>query len=168
MITLCCTQKIRRRLAWPEKPALPQQPTTRLGNWYVNLVHYEHQQVVLATSERSLLTVVLPPRNLRETLEVDLISSVRQVLTALDIPPAIVRREMAEMQPAILAPATNRKVLGSMNEFAFHLGFHMESSGDPLALALGLSDIPMSAVGAKSRYGIPRDVARELLTGHGD
>ena len=75
------------------------------------------------------------------------------------------------MQPAVVAPATNRRVLGSMNVFAFHLGFHMERSVDPLilalalALALGLSDIPMSAVGTKSHYGIPRSVARELLLG---
>ena len=94
-----------------------------------------------------------------------------KVLTALDIPPAIVRREVAAMQPAVVAPATNRRVLGSMNVFAFHLGFHMERSVDPLilalalALALGLSDIPMSAVGTKSHYGIPRSVARELLLG---
>lgn len=147
---------------------MPQEPTTRLGNWYVNLVHIGRQQVVLATSERSLLTVVLPARNLRERLEGNLIASVGQVLTALGIPPAIVGREVAEMRPVVVAPASNRKVLGSMNEFAFHLGFRMERSGDPLVLALGLSDIPMSAVGTKSRYGIPRDVAPELLTGHRD
>jgi hypothetical protein len=112
-----------------------------------------------------LPTVALPARNLRGTLEGNLIASVGQILTALGIPPEIVDREVVEMQPAVVAPATNRRVLGSMNEFAFHLGFHMERSGDPLVRALGLSDTPMSAVGTKSRYGIPRNLARELLTG---
>ena len=168
MITLCYTQKVRRRLALSEHPSVSREPTTRLGNWYVNLVHYGRQQVVLATSERSLLTVVLPARNLRESLEGNLITSVGHLLTAIGIPPEIVGREVAEMRPAAVGPACNRRVLGSMNEFAFHLGFHMERSGDPLVLALGLSDIPMSAVGTKSHYGIPRNVARELLIGHGD
>ena len=147
---------------------MPQELTTRLGNWYVNLVHYGRQQVVMATSERSLLAVVLPARNLRDTLEGNLTTSVGQVLSALGIPPEIVDREVAEMQPAVVAPATNRSGLGSMNEFALHLCFHLERSGDPLVLALGLSDTAMSVVGTRSRYGIPRNVARELLTGHGD
>jgi len=90
------------------------------------------------------------------------------VLTALGIPQEIVAREVTEMKPVVMAAATNRRVLGSMNEFAFHLGFYMERSGDPLVLALGLSDTPMSAVGSKSLYGIPRDVARELLIGKCD
>lgn len=144
------------------------EPTTRLGNWYVHLVHFGHQQLVLATSERSLLTVILPARGLQETLEGNLRTAIGQLLNALGIPPEIVSRELAEMTPAAVAPATNRRVLGSMNEFAFHLGLRMERSSDPLVLALGLSDTPMSAVGSKSRYGIPREVARELLISRGD
>lgn len=35
-------------------------------------------------------------------------------------------------------------------------------------MAMGLSDTPMSAVGRKSLYGIPREVARDLLIGQGD
>lgn len=76
MITLCCTQKVRRRLALPPALSVPQEPTTRLGNWHDNLDHIGRQQVVLATSERSLLTVVLPARNLRESMEGNLIASV--------------------------------------------------------------------------------------------
>lgn len=163
VITLCCTQKVRRRLALPSEPPTPLEPTTRLGNWYINLVHFGHQQLVLATSERSLLTVILPVRGLRETLEGNLRTAVGQLLPALGIPAEIVSRELAEMTPAVVAPATNRRVLGSMNELAFHLGFRMERGGDPLVLALELSDTPMSAVGSKSYYGIPREVARELL-----
>ncbi len=168
MITLCCTQKVRRRLKLGRGPAVHQEPTTRLGNWYVNLVHYGRQQMVLATSERSLLTVVLPARDLRKTLEDGLRTSVGNVLTSLGIPQEIVAREVTEMKPVVMSAATNRRVLGSMNEFALHLGSYMERSGDPLVLALGLSDTPMSAVGSKGLYGIPREVARDLLTGQGD
>jgi hypothetical protein len=168
VITLCCTQKVRRRLAVPSEPFAPLEPTTRLGNWYVNLVNFGRQQLVLATSERSLLTVILPAHGLRETLEGNLKTAVGQLLTALGIPADIVSRELAEMTPSVVAPAANRRVMGSMNEFAFHLGFRMERSGDPLVLALELSDTPMSAMGSKSHYGIPRQVARELLINRGD
>lgn len=57
----------------------------------------------------------------------------------------------------------NKAQYARMNEFAFHLGFRMERSGDPLVLVLGLSDMPMFAVGSKSHHGIPREVAREPL-----
>jgi hypothetical protein len=54
-----------------------------------------------------------------------------------------------------------------MNELAFHLGVRQEQISDPIEMAVSLSDIPMSAVGSKSRYGIPREVARGLLLSHG-
>ncbi len=72
------------------------------------------------------------------------------------------------MTPVTFAAATNRRVIGSMNEFAIHLGADLGDIRDPLALSLRLSDTPMSAVGSKSLYGIPREVARELLMSHGN
>jgi hypothetical protein len=131
------------------------------------LVRFGPQQLVLATSERSLLTVVLPARALRATIEGNLGTAVGQLLSALDIPLEIVSRELLEMQPVAIAPATNRRVLGSMNELAFHLGVRQDQSSDPIAMAVRLSNIPMSAVGSKGLYGIPRDVARELLLSRG-
>ena len=142
-------------------------PTTRLGNWYVHLVRLGPRQVVLATSERSLLSVVLPALKLRDTIEENLRTAVAQLLVALDIPERIVHRELMEMQPVAMAPATNRRVLGSMNELAFHLAVRHDQISDPADMAVSLSGIPMSAAGSKSRYGIPREVARELLLSQG-
>ncbi len=52
MITLCCTQKVRKRLNLAATPPGSSPPTTALGDWYVNLVRFGRQQVVMATSER--------------------------------------------------------------------------------------------------------------------
>ena len=163
-MTLCCSHKIRQRLGLSVRLPAPAEPSTRLGNWYVHLVQFGHLQVVLATSERSLLTVILPARRLRETIEEELQAAVARLLWALGIPPDTVKRELAAMRPAGFSAAANRRVIGSMNEFAFLLGAELEEITDPLALSLRLSDTPMSAVGSKSRYGIPLEVARELLT----
>ncbi len=163
MITLCCTQKVRKRLRLAATPPGSSPPTTALGDWYVNLVRFGRQQVVMATSERSLLTVLLPARELRQSLVPNLQGAVQQLLTALGIRPETVSCEIAEMQPVAFASAVNRRVLGSMNEFAWQLGAYLDRTGDALELALRLSETPMSAVGSKNRYGIPADVARELL-----
>jgi hypothetical protein len=76
-------------------------------------------------------------------------------------------RFFRRVQPALIAPATNRRVLGSMNEFAFHLRVRQDRIGDPIEMAVSLSGMPIRAGGSKSRYGIPREVARELLVSHG-
>ena len=115
---------------------------------------------------RSLLTVLLPARELRQSLVPNLQSAVRQLLIALGISPETVSREIAEMQPVAFTSAVNRRVLGSMNDFAWQLGFYLSRTDDALELARRLSETPMSAVGSKSRLGIPADVARELLAAH--
>jgi plasmid maintenance system antidote protein VapI len=168
MITLCCSHKIRQRLSLSARPPAPCEPSTRLGNWYVHLVQFGRLQLVLGTSERSLLTVVLPARGLRETIVENLQVSVGQVLWALGIPANTVNRELEAMTPVTIAAATNRRVIGSMNELAIHLGVDLNDIRDPLALSLRLCDTPMSAVGSKSRYGIPREVACELLMSRGN
>ena len=167
MISLCCSRIVRSRLGVTSRPPVAPEATARLGNWYVHLVRLGPRQYVLASSERSLLTVILPARELRATIEGNLRVAVGQLLSALSIP-EFVSRELAEMQQVLIAPATNRRVLGSMNELAFHLGVRQCQFSDPVEMAVSLSGIPMSAVGSKSRYGIPREVARDLLVNHGD
>ena len=147
MISLCCSQGVRSRLGITGRPPAASEPTTRLGNWYVHLVRLGPRQLVLATSERSLLTVTLPARELRATIEGNLRNAVGQLLLALNIPMEVVSRELAEMQQVLIAPATNRRVLGSMNELAFHLGVRQDQFIDPIEMAVNLSGIPMSAVG---------------------
>ena len=66
MLSLCCTRVVRDRLRLPAQLAAPVQRSTILGNWYVHLARFGRNQIVLATSERSLLTVLLPARQLRE------------------------------------------------------------------------------------------------------
>ncbi|MEX2150508.1 MAG: hypothetical protein WD793_09825 [Steroidobacteraceae bacterium] len=132
----------------------------------MNLVRFGRQQVVMATSERSLLTVLLSARDLRQSMVPNLQRAVQQLLTVLGIPPDTIGREIAAMQPVAFASAVNRRVLGSMNEFAWQLGAYLDWTGDALELARILSDTPMSAVGSKSRLGIPADVTRELLVAH--
>jgi hypothetical protein len=163
MIAIRCTQVVRTRLGLPPNLPEPPSPTAALGDWYVHLLRFGHQQVVMATSERSLLTVILPARELRKSLATNLRLAVGDLLSSLDVPRAAVQHEIAAMEPAALAKAVNRRVIGSMNELAYQLFGDVELTGDPLELALRLSDTPMSAIGSKSMYGIPREVARELL-----
>src|SRR5579871_5425745 len=163
MLSLCCTRVVRDRLRLPAQLAAPVQPSTTLGNWYVQLARFGRNQIVLATSERSLLTVLLPARQLRERIETSLQGGLTELLVALQLPAQVVSRELAAAEPISLAAASNRRVIGSMNEYVWQLGSYLARTGDLLEMSLQLNNTPMSAVGSKSSYGFPNEVARDLL-----
>jgi hypothetical protein len=52
----------------------------------VHLARFGRQQIVLATSERSLLTVLIPAQQLRNSIEANLQAAVAELLTALRVP----------------------------------------------------------------------------------
>ena len=166
MLTLCCTRVVRNRLHLPAQLPAPAPASTRLGNWYVHLARFGHQQIVLATSERCLLTVLLPARQLRASIENSFRSAVAELLTALQLPPQIVSRELAAMQPISFAAASNKRVLGSMSDFVRQLDYDLQQIADPLHLSLRLSDTPMSAIGSDATCGLPYEVARDLLVSY--
>jgi len=168
MLTLCCTLKVRDRLRLTSDLPPPGPATTALGNWYVNLVRCGRHQIILATSERSLLTLAFPAKELRESLELNIQVGLRALLYALDVPRTAIDREIGEMQFFMYGKASNRRVLGSMNEFAFMLSHYMQDTSDPLALALRLADTPMRALegaGKWKDFGVPNEISVELLTG---
>lgn len=168
MLSLCCTRVVRARLRLDE--GLPQTPasTGALGNGVVHLVRFGRDQVVRATSERSLLTVLLPARDLRAKLAPHLREALAGLLDALRIPRESIRCEIAEMEPVCYGPATNRRVLGSMNEFAFQASVHgVRGQERLLEISRHLAGTPMSAIGEKSGHlGFPDQVARDLLSAH--
>ena len=160
MFTFRATVKLRKRLrvAVPTEEA---KPTTALGDWCGNLLYFGSRQLVLCTSERSLLSVVLAARGLGRRLLPDLQSAVAAVLDRIGVNQAAVAREIAEMRPMTLSKAVNRSVLGSMNDFAIGMAYRFEAVPDMplLELALELGETPCSPLG----YDSPTAVARRLL-----
>ena len=118
----------------------------------------------MATSERSLLTVFLPACGLRETMVPNLQPAVFKLLVALDVPADTSRREVLLVSPAHYGCATNRRVSSSMNRLALDASWALDRHSNAVALALHLSDTPMSARGTKKgTYGYPDKRTRQLL-----
>ena len=165
MITLCFSLQGRKRLGLPDKLPPAKPATTVLGNWYVSLQHFGKLQLIMATSEESLLTVVFPARDLRLTHRWNLRAGFGGLLLALGVNPELVTREQQQMEEVAYAAATNRSVIGSMNQLGMFLGYEVERTADLLSLALRLSHIPMSALKGKgaNTHPFPDIVARELF-----
>lgn len=161
-----CTRVVRDRLHLPRQTVPEPPPSTgRLGDWYVHLVHFGRPEFVIATSERSLLTVLFPARALRTTLVSNLRAALASLLESLGVSGEAVAREVAAMESVSFGRATNRRVLGSMNELAFLASVLLARGEDLPTVSRRLADTPMSAIGTKQGdYGYPGKIACELLT----
>lgn len=159
MLTLRCTKRLFTRLKQKPTPS-PRPSTTRLGDWYGNLLYVNKKQFALFVSERSLLPVLIPARELSE-LPAALTSALTVLLGAMGAPRAAVEAEVAQMRELSFGPTASRSVLGSMNDMKQAIEFHLARNPDMLLnnLAIDLGETPYGAL----KYQFPRERAVELL-----
>jgi hypothetical protein len=114
-----CTEKLLERGPLPVAMSLPPS-TTILGDWYANILITRPQHLVLCVSEKTLLPVVVTAKDPR-ALPVRLTQAVEAMLAAIGVPQQLVRAEVREMSESCFAKTESRKLLGSLNDFMFHL-----------------------------------------------
>lgn len=158
MSTLRCTRALLKRLKVHPEPS-PPASTTRLGDWYCNLLHTRPQQLILCASEKTLLPVLLFARG-TEPLAVRLTAGVGDVLRAIGIPEPVVETELAAMSDSAISTTASRRVLGSMNDFASMLETHLAHGDTLIEAALRLAESPCSPIDMES----PRVATIELLS----
>ena len=102
MFTLRCTARLLKLVGASSAVSAP--PTTRLGDWYANIV-WGRPRVLLCVSERTLLPVLISGYGLRGIVP-ELQRSVSEVLLALDTPcgPLSMRKPMSAT-PELFASA---------------------------------------------------------------
>jgi len=159
VFTLRCTKKLLTRLG-PKVTLGEATPTTGLGDWYANLLYRPGSQVVLFVNERSLLPVLVPASP-SGGLVLRCREATAELLLNLGVPATVVEAEAREMEEVRIGETASRRVLGSMNDFAYLMDAYR---GDPLALgaiAMKLAATPCGPIGMKH----PADVAVEMLVG---
>ena len=117
MVVLRCTQKLLARLKRAEVPA-DVASTTRLGDWYGNILQIGRRQHLLFISERSRLPVVIPIREAKR-LEAVFPDAVCDVLAAAGISAEDIADERSRMSEISFGRTNNRSLLGTLNDFAF-------------------------------------------------
>ena len=159
MFHLRCTKKLLKRVtAKPE--GAPGAPTTVLGDWYANIVFSKPQQLVVCISERTLLPVVVPAKDIHGSPE-RLCAQLGQLLQFIGVSSAAIELELAQMREHQFAPTASKSVLGSLNEAVFHLSWmlsaHRECSLVEHAVRLG--DIPNKPIG----YAFASEATRSMF-----
>jgi hypothetical protein len=119
-LTLRCTAKLLHRMGLRQPLPEPGPSTTALGDWYGHLVYLRRRPTVLLVSERSLLPVLLPARDL-PSLPFRFALALVEVLSRLGTPPVAVEDELAELAEMAFAKTRNRRVMGSITDFVNHL-----------------------------------------------
>jgi hypothetical protein len=123
MVVLRCTQKLLVRLK-QVRDQPPIESTTRLGDWYGNVLQIGRRQHLLFISERSRLPVVIP---IRETKRLGTVfpDAVCERLSIVGVAAADIADERMRMSELAFGRTRNRSLLGTLNDFAF-----MAQSGD--------------------------------------
>src|SRR5262249_32828200 len=117
MVVLRCTRKLLARLKRTEVSAdVPS--TTRLGDWYGNILRIGRRQHLLFISEHSRLPVVIPIREAKR-LETIFPDAVCAVLAAVGIADERIADERSRMSEIAFGPTMNRSLLGTLNDYAF-------------------------------------------------
>jgi hypothetical protein len=143
MVVLRCTQTLLLRLKqFDDGPDVPS--TTRLGDWYGNLIRMGNRHVLLFISERSRLPVMIPVREANR-LRSSLPEAVCQMLAAVDVPAEAIERERQQMSEIAFGRTRSRSLLGSLNDFSMMARMHFVTRrSDPLErIARDLAETPL-------------------------
>lgn len=117
MLVLRCTQKLLARLKQADNLA-DIESTTRLGDWYGNILQLGRRQHLLFISERSRLPLVIPIREGKRLASV-IPDAVCEVLSNVGVAAADIADERSRMSEIAFGRTRNRSLLGTLNDFAF-------------------------------------------------
>jgi hypothetical protein len=159
MFTFRCTQKLIKRLSL-SVVSNPPNPTTRLGDWYGNVLFIRHHRLIIFISDRSLLPVIMPIRE-RQPLLFNFRTRLSALLLQLGAEEHLVSDELNRMEETVIAPTASPSVLGSMNDFTQNakVYFQMHDDFRLLDLELWLAEAPCGPLD----YRPPNQVAPALL-----
>ena len=120
-----CTKNLLKELDVPlvEPDKIPSNPEG-LGNWYANLIGIDRRRCLLFTNEKTLYTFLIPKvlkgnlKNIENEFLAHLTYNLQNEGFGLEV--VSIQQEYKEIG---FAKTSNKKVLGSLNEFAFEYEF---------------------------------------------
>jgi hypothetical protein len=156
VFTVRCTKRLLKHLGLT--PRLEDStPTTRLGDWYGNLLFAPEGPIVLFASERSLLPVIVPASTVSAVFPWFL-EATAGMLHAVGVPGSAIRAELREMSDVHIGRTRNRRILGSMNDFMTLIDAYWDHETTLQDLALRVSQSPSGPIGMDSPSRFTRDL----------
>jgi len=142
------TQKLAKKLKIVPSAALPPHESPFL-DWTANLFMVSRWQCILLTNSCCLYSVVLPGKGVsNEKAFVETSTNALYEYMVLDGCEYIFNTHIAShIGTATICKTSDRRVLGSMNDFAYHTRVYLLEMGLPGPLVNArLNDMPMSVL----------------------
>ena len=156
MFSLRCTRKLLGKLK--VKPDLsPPAPTTRLGDWYASTFNVGWNRLVLCTSERTLLPVLVPIAG--PDLPGKLEMALGEMLKSIGVPATLADEELRQMSELTVGKAASLSVLGSMQDFKRMARFEVAEKPSLLHVSLELAEAPCGPM----KYRTPIEATLEAF-----
>ncbi len=144
-----------------EKSVRADESVETEEDWYANLLWIERRKCVLFASvgmHFPLLVLDVWVAELRDPGTL-LREALRATLLRIGASPGQVAEELLRLGRLELGRSTNRRVLGSMNDYAYQAQAYAEScsgvvEADSASISAQIAESPMSAIGYKSPLGL--------------
>lgn len=123
MVCLRATKRVLTRL--PATSESAGHSDTALGDWYVNRIVVDRRPLLLLLSSRSYLAILAPARDVA-SLPTRLPGLVAARLRRLDADASLIAKEYRAMEPVVVGPTTERRVVGMMVDFAKMIPYYLD------------------------------------------
>ena len=162
MVTLRLTHKLQKLLDIDLTEQL--RPTTsKLGDWYANLVPTYSGDLIVLVNEKTLLSVAIPIWEFDHLL-LWFRLRIGNLLGMIGIQSKVIENELSHYDHIQFGKTRSRSVLGSMNDIAFQYQAIAEMAENKADLSLSKAEYQMSQMPCKPiDYRGPSDVVKELL-----
>lgn len=154
------TQKLAKKVGLHPLPGLPPERNPFI-DWTAHLFTVERVQYIIVTNTTALYSVVMFGRGITDDNEfIQRTLSFMSEFMTIDGYEFFYRRLIAPHTARIsLSKATDRRVLGSMNELIFQAEYYItERQMSPFDVSIEINESPMSYLG----YNSTKDAFRHL------
>jgi len=150
-----CRKDLLAKLPREESPSAAD---TVLGDWYVTRLNVGQNRFLLCVAEKSLLMILVEAKGL-PTFPKRLELGMAKMLQILEIPERAIEQERFAMRNFRFLPTNSRSILGSMNDFRYHVDFHWRKSGSLIDCQYRIAEMPCSPLG----WANPGEATRKLF-----
>jgi hypothetical protein len=160
-----CTAKLLVETGLKPSPSIDAPDDTLLGQWHANLLHIDRRKSLLFVNDKTLFNFVVPDvsRSQVRDLPALFLFHLSCVVSDEGITGAAKARLLSDYADVGIGKSSDRSVLGSANELAFHYKYSILQSGgvhSPLipSLIRQMNRMPLQRIG----FAYPVDHLKRL------
>jgi hypothetical protein len=151
-----CTSKLLRELRAKPVSSVEAAGGGLLGQWHANLLHIDRRKSLLFVNDRTLFNFIVPDVNRAQIQSLPELfrSHLSCVLSEERVPEGTKHSILAEYDEIQIAKSSDRSVLGSANDLAFHYKYSILEAGGVHswrvpAIIRQLNRMPLQAIAFK-------------------